>query len=80
MNDIAISAHGLRKDYGAKTAIDCVTVCIPEGGLIGLIGRNGSGKTTLMKLCAGLLEVNGGSLEVFGGAPMDNMDVLADIV
>jgi ABC-2 type transport system ATP-binding protein len=55
-------------------------VAVPENGIIGLIGRNGSGKTTLMKMCSGLLNVTSGSLEVFGGTPMDNLNVLSDVV
>ena len=70
----------LFKNYGGKTAIDSFTINIPEGGLIGLVGRNGSGKTTLMKMCAGRLDVTGGVLEVFGRAPMDNLAVLSDLV
>ena len=80
MSDLIIQAAGLCKNYGKKAAINSFTVDIPAGGLIGLIGRNGSGKTTLMKLCAGQLEVSGGKLEVMGSAPMDNLDVLSNLV
>jgi len=73
MNEPVIKAKELCKIYDRKIAINSFSIDIPEGGLIGLIGRNGSGKTTLMKLCAGQLNVTGGRLEVLGGAPMDNL-------
>jgi len=77
----AIQAEALTKNYNKwKRAIDGLSVEIPAGGLVGLIGRNGSGKTTFMKLCAGLLNVTGGSLKVFGQAPMDNLEVLSNLV
>ena len=79
-NEPAIRAVKLFKNYGGKTAINSFTINIPEGGLIGIVGRNGSGKTTFMKMCAGRLTVTGGVLEVFGRAPMDNLAVLSDLV
>ncbi|MCL1873395.1 MAG: ABC transporter ATP-binding protein [Clostridiales bacterium] len=80
MSDFALQAADLSKNYGKNAAIRSFTIDIPYGGLIGLIGRNGSGKTTFMKLCAGLLDLSGGKLEVFGRAPMDNLAVLSDLV
>ena len=80
MSESIIKANGLCKNYGAKTAIQSFSIDIPEGGLIGLIGRNGSGKTTLMKLCAGRLYATSGGLEVLGSPPMDNLNVLSNLV
>lgn len=80
MSNFVIKADNLCKNYGKKAAISDFTLNITGGGIIGLIGRNGSGKTTLMKLCAGLLDVTCGKLEVFGGTPMDNLNVLTDVV
>jgi len=80
MNDVIIRAEGLTKTYGKITAIDDLSVSICGSRIIGLVGRNGAGKTTLMKMIAGYLDKNGGKLEVFGGNPMDNLDVLQNIV
>jgi ABC-2 type transport system ATP-binding protein len=80
MSEFIIKADDLCKNYGKKAAIDSFTLNIPGGGIIGLIGRNGSGKTTFMKLCAGQLDVTAGELTVFDGVPMDNLDVLSDVV
>lgn len=79
MPDLIIKATNLTKNYGSKKAIDDFSVSIPADGIIGLIGRNGSGKTTFMKLCAGLLNKTGGTVEVFGKEPMDNLEVLSNL-
>lgn len=49
------------KKYGSKRALQDVTVSIPRGKVIGLVGENGSGKSTLLKMMAGLLTPNSGS-------------------
>ena len=80
MNDVIINAAGLTKTFGEKVAIDNLNLCISGDAIIGLIGKNGAGKTTLMKMIVGQLDVNSGVLEVFGRVPMDNLDVLENIV
>lgn len=56
MNEI-LTVTGVTKRYrrNGAPALDNVTVGLPKGQIIGLLGPNGSGKTTLLKLCAGLL-------------------------
>ena len=79
MSDSVIETTDLYKYYGKKAAINSLSLSIPDGGIIGLIGRNGSGKTTFMKMCVGQLDVTKGSLKVLGGTPMDNLRVLSDV-
>jgi len=57
------------KKYGSKRALQDVTVSIPRGKVIGLVGENGSGKSTLLKLMAGLLTPNSGTA-TFDGQPI----------
>ena len=57
------------KKYGSKRALQDVTLSIPRGKVIGLVGENGSGKSTLLKLIAGLLTPNAGSA-TFDGEPI----------
>jgi ABC-2 type transport system ATP-binding protein len=61
-------AKGLTKTYGTKKALDDVSLELPKGQIIGLLGPNGSGKTTFLKLCAGLLTAKSGSVEICGKA------------
>lgn len=52
------------KKYGATTAIDRISLSIPESGIYCLLGRNGAGKTTLMKLIAGHIASTDGTITV----------------
>ena len=54
--------HGLCKAYGRRTALDHVDFAVEPGKLIGLLGPNGSGKTTLIKISAGLLTPDDGTV------------------
>ncbi len=58
---------GLTKSYDNKgIAVNNVTLTIPKGKIIGLLGPNGSGKTTLIKMLNGLLKPDAGSIAVNG--------------
>ena len=62
-----LSVSGLTKCYTKnKPALNNVTLDLPKGQIIGLLGPNGSGKTTLLKLCAGLLTPNAGTIQICG--------------
>jgi iron complex transport system ATP-binding protein len=55
MTDASLAAHDLSFGYvNAQPVVDDVTVVVPCGGLVGILGPNGSGKTTLLRLLAGL--------------------------
>ncbi len=67
MNAIIIDGAG--KDYGGRTVLDGVSLAIPEGRCVALIGHNGAGKTTLMKLVLGLIRPTRGRIDVLGENP-----------
>lgn len=50
-------------------AIDDITLNLPTGKIIGLLGPNGSGKTTLIKLINGLLQPTTGDIVIDGYRP-----------
>ena len=59
----------LTKKYGAFRALDDLSLDLPSGRIIGLMGPNGSGKTTLIKIVAGLLKNYQGRVQICGLAP-----------
>ena len=54
------------KNYGATKALADISIDLPQGQVIGLLGPNGGGKTTLLKICAGLLQPTTGSVQICG--------------
>ncbi len=62
----ALMTQGLTKRFGARTAVDSVSLTVPEGAIYGFLGANGAGKTTSLRLVLGLLCPNAGRIEVFG--------------
>jgi ABC-2 type transport system ATP-binding protein len=62
----ALEVHGLTKHYGDLAVLDSLSLKLPNGSLVGLLGPNGSGKTTLMKLVAGLITPNSGTIRIAG--------------
>jgi ABC-2 type transport system ATP-binding protein len=60
------------RQFGNKTALDWISLCVPRGGVFGLIGGNGAGKTTLIKHILGLLKAQTGTVRVFGLDPVQN--------
>ena len=64
--DCILRADGLTKRYGAIAALDNLSLELPSGKIIGLLGPNGSGKTTFLKLCAGVLTPTRGTVEICG--------------
>jgi ABC-2 type transport system ATP-binding protein len=56
----------LTRLYGTFTAVDRITLEIPEGSVFGLLGPNGAGKSTTVKCIAGLLRPTSGTVTVNG--------------
>lgn len=66
---VALETHNLSKRYGRRWALRDCTLQVPTGSVAGLVGLNGAGKTTLMRLAAGLIEADAGSIQVLGSLP-----------
>ncbi|GHE13159.1 ABC transporter ATP-binding protein [Klenkia taihuensis] len=66
MSDTVIATHGLRKAYGAVTAVDGIDLDVRAGDVYGFLGANGSGKTTTVRMLLGLVLPTAGTVEVLG--------------
>ncbi len=74
---IALARPAARLDnvtqcYGSTAALDAVTVALPAGRMVGLIGPDGVGKSTLLGIVAGARQVQSGHAEVLGGDIADS--------
>lgn len=62
----AIEVRNLTVRYGTLTAVNSVSLDIPQGEVFGLVGPNGAGKTTTLKVLCGILHPDSGSVMVGG--------------
>jgi ABC-2 type transport system ATP-binding protein len=68
--DNVIEIQSVTRKFGAKRALDNVSLAVPRGVVFGLVGANGAGKTTLIRHVLGLLKAQTGSARVFGLDPV----------
>ena len=61
-----IKTTNLTKKFGENTAVDRLTLTIPEGEVFGFLGPNGAGKTTTVRMLAGLIAPTAGSASLLG--------------
>jgi heme exporter protein A len=58
----AIELRGLARRFGERTALEGVTVTVPAGATLAVLGRNGAGKSTLLRILATLLRPHAGTV------------------
>jgi lipooligosaccharide transport system ATP-binding protein len=64
--DIVLAVTGLRKLYGDNEVVRGLSFEIRRGECFGLLGPNGAGKTTTLRCCLGLIDPDGGTIEMVG--------------
>ena len=64
-----LELEGLTCRYGALTALDHLSLCVPAGQVVGFLGPNGAGKTTAMRAVFGLTDLDAGTVK-WNGAPV----------
>jgi heme exporter protein A len=76
----AIELDGLERRYGQRVALAGVSLTLPRGATLAVLGANGAGKSTLLRVLATLLRPHGGSVRVLGHAlPGEAWEVRARI-
>ena len=66
MNESAVQAVELGRDFGAVRALDGLSLEVPRGTILTLLGPNGAGKTTFLRILRGLIEPTRGQAFVLG--------------
>jgi ABC-2 type transport system ATP-binding protein len=61
-----VAVRGLRRSFGSTKAVDGLSFDVSRGEIFGLVGPDGAGKTTVMRILAGVLTADSGSVEVAG--------------
>ncbi len=62
----AVQISNVTKTFGPVTAVDDLSLTIPQGSVYGFIGPNGSGKTTTMRMIVNIFYPDSGTIRVFG--------------
>ena len=60
--DVALEASAIVKRFKKRLVLDGAEMVLCRGEVVGLVGENGTGKTSLLRICAGLLDPDGGSV------------------
>ncbi len=71
-----LTARAATKAYADLVALAPLTLTIPAGERVALVGHNGSGKSTFLRLAAGMLDLSSGEIEV-NGAPVGSPEARA---
>lgn len=66
MSESVLCADRVSRAFGELTAVDRLSVSIPNNRVVALLGPNGAGKTTFLRLLMGLLEPSEGTVGVLG--------------
>ena len=70
---------GISKRFRATQALNDLSLTIPKGQIVGLLGRNGAGKSTLLRSVGGMLKPNTGEVSVAGEAVYDHARTLGKL-
>src|SRR5579864_4008588 len=65
----AVEARRLGKRYGSRSALEDLTLDLPQGRIAALVGPNGAGKTTFLQLAMGFVQASSGTVTCFGLSP-----------
>lgn len=69
--DYVLTTDALCKKYGRFSALNAVSMHVPQGAIYGFVGKNGAGKTTLIRLICGLQAATSGEYTLYGRKSTD---------
>ncbi|TVP89941.1 MAG: energy-dependent translational throttle protein EttA [Pseudomonadaceae bacterium] len=78
LGDKVIDLHNVSKGYGERQLIDNLSLSVPKGAIIGVIGGNGAGKSTLFRMLTGKEQPDSGSIEIGDSVQIASVDQSRD--
>ena len=64
MSENILQVNQVSRSFGKTRALKGLSIAIPKGQIVGLLGRNGAGKSTLLRIVGGMLKPGGGSVRI----------------
>ena len=74
-----LRAQGISRRFRATQALSDLSLTIPAGEIVGLLGRNGAGKSTLLRIVGGMLKPNAGEVTLDGEAVYNHARALGKL-
>jgi len=69
MSETPLVITNATKRFGFFTAVDDLSMTVPQGSIVGFLGPNGAGKSTSLRMALGVMNADKGSVALFGGTP-----------
>ena len=69
-----LRVQNLSKNYQKLEAVKDISFAVEAGEIVGLLGPNGAGKTTIISMILGILQPDGGSIEIMSRTTDKNVD------
>ncbi|WP_313464330.1 energy-dependent translational throttle protein EttA [Pseudomonas nitroreducens] len=80
LGDKVIELHNVTKGYGERVLIDNLSLSIPKGAIVGVIGGNGAGKSTLFRMLTGKEQPDSGTIEIGETVQIASVDQSREIL
>ena len=74
-----VTLHNVTRAFGANVAVDGITMTVPDGAFVVLLGPTGAGKTTVLRLIAGLERPDSGDILINGRSVVDKTPAERDV-
>ena len=78
LGDKVIELHNVTKSYGDRVLIDDLSMSIPKGAIVGVIGGNGAGKSTLLRMITGKEQPDAGEIVIGDTVQIASVDQSRD--
>lgn len=79
MQDNILTVNQVSRSFGSTQALKGLSVAIPRGQIVGLLGRNGAGKSTLLRIVGGMLKPSGGHVRIADQKVWDHAKALGQL-